>query len=54
LHKFARCALTDLVVDYGGDQFVTFSDGAPIEIGMSLKFQELEQMTSEGIEANGY
>jgi hypothetical protein len=54
LHKFARCALTDLVVDYGGDQFVTFPDGAPIEIGMSLKFQELEQMTSEGIQTNGY
>jgi len=54
LHKFARCALTDMVVDYGGDQFVTFPDGAPIEIGMSLKFQELEQMTSEGINQNGY
>jgi hypothetical protein len=54
LHKFARCALTDMVVDYGGDQFVTFPDGAPVEIGMSLKFQELEQMTSEGIEAYGY
>ena len=54
LHKFAKCALTDLVVDYGGDQFVTFPDGAPIEIGMSLKFQELEQMTSEGIQTNGY
>ena len=54
LHKFARCALTDMVVDYGGDQFVTFQDGAPIEIGMSLKFQELEQMTSEGITKYGY
>ena len=54
LHKFARCALTDLVVDYGGDQFVTFPNGAPIEIGMSLKFQELEQMTSEGIQTYGY
>jgi len=54
LHKFARCALTDMVVDYGGDQFVTFPDGAPIEVGMSLKFQELEQMTSEGIHENGY
>jgi hypothetical protein len=54
LHKFARCALTDVVVDYGGDQFVTFPDGAPVEIGMSLKFQELEQMTSEGINRYGY
>ena len=53
LHKFARCALTDMVVDYGGDQFVTFPDGAPVEIGMTLKFQELEQMTSERIK-DGY
>ena len=54
LHKFARCALTDMVVDYGGDQFVTFKNGAPVEIGMTLKFQELEQMTSEGIKNYGY
>jgi hypothetical protein len=55
LHKFARCALVDMVVDYGGDQFVTIGrDGAPAEIGMSLKFQELEQMTSEGVDKNGY
>jgi hypothetical protein len=55
LHNFARCALTDMVVDYGGDQFVTIGrNGAPAEIGMTLKFQELEQMTSEGIKANGY
>jgi hypothetical protein len=54
LHKFARCALTDMVVDYGGDQFVTIGyDGAPAEIGMTLKFQELEQMTSEGV-GRGY
>jgi len=55
LHNFARCALTDMVVDYGGDQFVTIGrNGAPAEIGMTLKFQELEQMTSEGVDKNGY
>jgi hypothetical protein len=55
LHKFARCALVDMVVDYGGDQFVTIgNDGAPAEIGLSLKFQELEQMTSDGINNYGY
>jgi len=55
LHKFARCALVDMVVDYGGDQFVTIgNNGAPAEIGMSLKFQELEQMTSKGIKDYGY
>jgi hypothetical protein len=54
LNKFARCALVDMQVDYGGEQFTTFEDGAPTEIGMSLTFQELEQMTSEGIEKYGY
>jgi hypothetical protein len=54
LNKFARCALVDMQVDYGGEQFSTFEDGAPTEIGLSLTFQELEQMTSEGIEKYGY
>lgn len=54
LNRFARCALTDLSVEYGGEQFATFEDGSPVEIGLSLTFQELEQMTSEGIEKHGY
>jgi hypothetical protein len=54
LHKFARCALTNMSVEYGGEQFVTFLDGSPVEISMSLTFQELEQMTSEGITKNEY
>jgi hypothetical protein len=54
IHKFARCALTNMSVEYGGDQFATFEDGAPVEIGMTLTFQELEQMTSEGIKKYGY
>jgi hypothetical protein len=54
LNRFARCALTDLNVEYGGEQFATFEDGSPVEIGLSLTFQELEQMTSEGIEKHGY
>jgi hypothetical protein len=54
INKFAKCALTDMSVDYGGDQFATFEDGAPVEVGMNLTFKELEQMTSEGIEKNGY
>lgn len=54
LHSFATCALTDMQVEYGGDQFATFENGAPVEITMSLTFRELEQMTSEGIRRNGY
>jgi len=54
IHRFARCALTNMSVEYGGEQFVTFEDGSPVEINMSLTFQELEQMTSEGITQNEY
>jgi len=54
VHKFARCALTGMTVDYGGEQFATFDDGAPTEINLTLSFRELEQMTSEGIKKNGY
>lgn len=54
LHKFTRCALTDMAVDYGGEQFATFQNGAPVEIGLSLTFTELESLTSEAIEAYGY
>ena len=53
LHKFARCALVNMEVDYGGDQFVTFQDGSPVEIGLTLTFRELEQLTSERA-ADGY
>ena len=54
LHKFAKCALTDMQVEYGGEQFATFDNGAPVEIGLTLTFRELEQMTSEGIKSYGY
>ena len=53
LHKLARCALTDMSVEYGGEQFSTHSDGSPVEIGLTLTFRELEQMTSERVK-NGY
>lgn len=54
IHKFTRCALTDMAIDYGGEQFSTFQDGAPVEIGMSLTFTELESLTSEAIDSYGY
>lgn len=53
LHKFTRCVLTDMNIDYGGEQYATFSDGAPVEISMSLTFREIEQLNSEMVE-NGY
>lgn len=53
LHKFTKCALTDLAIDYGGEQFVTFQDGAPAEISVSLTFTELEQLSAQRVR-NGY
>jgi hypothetical protein len=41
-------------VDYGGEQFSTFSNGAPTEIDMTLSFRELELLTKESIRTNGY
>jgi hypothetical protein len=53
VHKFARCALTDMQIEYGGEQFATFEDGSPVEVGLLLSFRELEQMTSERVK-DGY
>jgi hypothetical protein len=48
-NKISQCALTDMSIDYGGDQFASFSDGSPTEINMTLSFRELELMTKESI-----
>jgi hypothetical protein len=49
LFKISTCALTDFEVDYGGEQFYTFSDGMPTEISMRMGFMELELLTAERI-----
>jgi hypothetical protein len=53
-NKIATCALTDLQVDYGGEQFSSFSNGAPTEINLTLSFRELELITKESIRSRGY
>lgn len=54
LNKISTCALTDLKVDYGGqNNYSTFNTGAPTEINLSLTFTELETLTKERIE-DGY
>jgi len=54
LHSFATCALTGLEVEYGGEQFSSFENGAPTEISLSLTFREIEQVTSQGVVKYGY
>lgn len=54
LNKISTCALTDMRVDYGGqNSYSTFKSGAPVEINLTLRFKELETLTKERI-AEGY
>ena len=52
LFKISTCALTNMVVDYGGSQVPAFftRTGAPVHINVSLQFQEMEVMTRERIQ----
>ena len=54
IHKIAKCALTDMQVDYGGDQYATFENGAPVQIGLTLTFRELEQLDSKRVTHYGF
>jgi hypothetical protein len=50
LFRFAPSALEDLQVDYGsGEGMSSFSNGAPTEINLLLKFRELEILTRERV-----
>lgn len=56
LFNISTCVLQNMTVDYGGQQFSTFTPGAsgtaasyPTEINMKLRFVELETMTKERI-----
>ena len=48
-NRITQCALTDMTVDYGGEQFASFADGSPTEINMTLSFRELELLTKDSI-----
>ena len=48
-HKFAPCVLESMEVNYGGEQFSSFRDGAPTEINLSLTFSETEILTKKMI-----
>ena len=48
-HKFAPCVLTEMDVNYGGEQFSSFRDGTPTEVHVSLTFREKEILTKQMI-----
>jgi hypothetical protein len=42
LHKFKPCALTDMAVNYTGENvYATYADGTPVSMTMDLTFKEL-------------
>lgn len=48
LHRFKKCALTDMNVNYTGENiYATYPDGEPISMIMDLTFRELEPIYSE-------
>ena len=53
-NRIADCALTDMSVEYGGEQFSSFNNGAPTEINLTLSFRELELVTKNSILEKGY
>lgn len=53
-NKITNCALTDMTVDYGGEQFSSFNNGAPTEVNMTLSFRELELLTKNSIKREGF
>ena len=55
IHKIGYCACTSVGVAYGGDKFTTFdgSNGAPVQIELTLAFKELTLQSQKSIE-EGY
>lgn len=51
VHKHSSCVLTALEVDYAPNgNFVTFANGMPTQINVSLSFRELLSITKETVE----
>lgn len=55
MFNIARCVLTDMAIEYGTGGIQSFFNetGAPVDISVTLSFQELELLTKERIE-QGY
>ena len=48
LHKFKQCALSDMSVNYTGENvYATYSDGTPISVILNLTFKELVPVYQE-------
>lgn len=51
LHKFKQCVLSDMSVNYTGENvYATYADGTPVSMIMDLTFKELEPIYSKDYE----
>ena len=48
---FSTCVLKNMTINYGGKEFVTHSDGAPVEYELTLKFGETQILNKSVINA---
>ena len=54
LHRFKRCALQNMSVNYTGENvYATYDDGAPVSTILSLSFKELEPIYAEDYDSSG-
>ena len=56
LPKIGKCALTNVGVSYGGDKFTTFdgTQGAPIQVDLTLQFKEMELLDRDNFVGNDF
>lgn len=48
LHRFKKCALTDMAVNYTGENiYATYGDATPVSMIMDLTFRELEPIYAQ-------
>ncbi len=53
LHRFKQCALTDVSVNYTGENvYATYGDGTPVSMTMTLAFTELAPILRDDYEDN--
>jgi len=53
VNKIARSVLTNINVDYAPNRWATHTEGAPVQIGLTLQFQEIEIIDKRKI-SEGY
>ena len=54
LHKIGECVLDNMQVTYGGDKYKAYEGGVPVVTNITLSFKELDLITREKAEGEGF